>query len=131
MERRAVFAPAGGWSTEWTQVLSHSACSHKAATPGLEQHRHPSLRQAHSCLERDIRLPEECFELRPEDEQDSTGAQGWKGLWEEKPAWLKALGQEGGTDGGAGRGLGIGEAPCSPWQGFSLYFSVFCLMHLT
>ena len=62
-----------------------------------------SPRQAHSCLEPDSRLPEECFRLRSEDEQDSTGAQGWKGLREEKPAWLKALGQ-GGTAGGAGRG---------------------------
>lgn len=114
-----------------TSSVSFSLQS-QGCRPGPGAARAPqSPRQAHSCLERDIRLPEEGFELRPEDEQDSTGTQGWKGLLEEKPAWLKALGQEGGTDRGAGRGSGIGEPPCSLWQGFGLYFSVFCLMHRT
>lgn len=124
---------SGGWMehTVGTSSVSLSLQS-QGCCPGPGVARAPqSPRQARGCLERESRLPEECFGLRPEDEQDLTGAQGWKGLREEKPAWLKALRQEGGTDGGAGRGSGIGEAPCSPWQGFGLYFSVFCPMHRT
>lgn len=82
-----------------------------------------SPRQTRGCLEPDSTLPEGCFGLRSEDEQDSTGAQGWKGLREEKLGWLKALGQEGGLLEPPGEARAQARCPAAPGRG-SVFISV-------